>query len=314
MNKEQKELQLYLYKNEKEVIKKLKQIYRQSLNDINTKISELLGRTDINNLSSIIYQVDYQKALKSQIKAILDTLNTNNFKTISEYLETCYNDAFIGTLYDLQKQGIPLIFPIEQEQVVNALTINSKISEGLYKKLVSNVEEFKKQILSELSRGISQAYSYQQIATNLKRVSNVDFNKTYRIVRTEGHRIQQESTYNCQVKAKENGADIVKRWDSTLDKRTRPDHIYLDGQTKNIDEYFEVNGYKALYPSEFGVASEDINCRCCLLQKAKWALKNEKSITKYDGINRKLITIDANSYEEFKEKYWREINDNSKLS
>ena len=75
----------------------------------------------------------------------------------------------------------------------------------------------------------------EQIATNLKRLSNVDFNKTYRIVRTEGHRIQQESTYNCQVKAKENGADIVKRWDSTLDKRTRPDHIYLDGQTKNID-------------------------------------------------------------------------------
>lgn len=314
MNKWQKQTQQHLYKNEKELIQALKKLYRQSLTDIDVKIADLLGRTDIENLSSIIYQVDYQKALKTQISAILDGLYANNFQTISEYLGTCYNDAFIGTLYDLQMQGIPLIFPIEQDQVVKALTLNSKISEGLYKKLGINIDEFKKQIVGELSRGISQAYSYQEIARNLKNASNADFNKTLRIARTEGHRIQQEATFDCQTKAKDSGAEIVKQWDATLDGRTRPDHIYLDGQIKEMDEYFEVNGHKALYPSGFGVAKEDINCRCCLLQRAKWAIDNETAITKVDSNKGKLITIEANSYDEFKEKYWGEINVNSELS
>ncbi|MCI7428515.1 MAG: phage head morphogenesis protein [Methanobrevibacter sp.] len=314
MNKWQKQTQQHLYKNEKELLEELKRLYRQSLTDINVKIAGLLGRTDIENLSSIIYQVDYQKALKTQIKAILDSLYTNNFKTISEYLGTCYNDAFIGTLYDLQMQGIPLLFPIDQDQVVKAIKMNSKIKEGLYKKLGLNVDEFKKQIVSEVSRGISQTYSYQEIARNLKNVSNADFNKTYRIARTEGHRIQQEATYDCQCKAKDNGAEIVKQWDATLDGKTRPDHIYLDGQIKEMDEYFEVNGHKALYPSGFGVAKEDINCRCCLLQRAKWAIENTEKITKMDSKTGKLVSIKANTYDEFKNKYWGEINDNSKLS
>ena len=309
MNKRQKQVQLYLYNNEKELIKELKRIYRKSLDDINAKIVDLLARSDIENLSSIIYQVDYQKALKRQINAILDDLYTHNFTSVSEYLANCYTDAFIGTIYDLQGQGIPLIFPIEQEQVIRALNTNSQIKEGLYKKLGINIDEFKKSIAGEISRGISQSYSYQQIALNLKNRSNADYNKTIRIARTEGHRIQQEATYNCQVEAEKNGAEIYKQWDATLDGRTRPDHIYLDGQLKKLKEPFMVNGYTAMYPGEFGVASEDCNCRCCLLQRAKWAVKNTKSITKMDGRTNKLITIEANSYDEFKEKYWGEIND-----
>lgn len=308
MNKRQLEVQQHLYNNEKELIKELKRIYRKSLDDINTKIIDLLARKDIENLSSIIYQVDYQKALKKQISAILDALYTNNFKTLTEYLATCYTSAFIGTLYDLQGQGIPLIFPIDQDQVTKALVTNSKISEGLYKKLGINTEEFKKNIVSEISRGISQSYSYQQIALNLKNASNVDINKTIRIARTEGHRIQQESTFDCQKEAENHGADIVKQWDATLDGRTRADHIYLDGKIKKLDEYFEVNGYKALYPGGFDKAKEDINCRCCLLQRAKWEFEETKSITKMDGKTGKLITIEANNYDEFKEKYWGEIN------
>lgn len=308
MNKRQKQVQLYLYNNEKELIKELKRIYRKALDDVNTKITDLLARTDLENLSSIIYQVDYQKALKRQINAILDDLYTHNFTSVSEYLTNCYTDAFIGTLYDLQGQGIPLIFPIDQEQVVRALNTNSQIKEGLYKKLGINIDEFKKSIASEISRGISQSYSYQQIALNLKNRSNADFNKTLRIARTEGHRIQQEATFNCQIKAEDNGAEIMKQWDATLDGKTRPNHIYLDGQIRKVKEYFEIGGYKTLYPSGFGIAEEDVNCRCCLLQRAKWALKNKKSVTKMDGKTNKLITIKASNYDEFKEKYWGEMN------
>lgn len=35
---------------------------------------------------------------------------------------------------------------------------------------------------------------------------------------------------------------------------------------------FEVNDRKAMYPGGFGIASEDIHCRCALLQSALWVL------------------------------------------
>ena len=97
-------------------------------------------------------------------------------------------------------------------------------------------------------------------------------NKAMRIARTEGHRIQNRAQMDTLNKAKEKGADVVKQWISTLDNRTRETHKILDGQIREIEDFFEVNGHKAKYPGGFGVASEDIHCRCCMLQRAKWAL------------------------------------------
>ena len=77
-------------------------------------------------------------------------------------------------------------------------------------------------------------------------------------------------------KAKDNGADVVKQWDATLDSRTRPHHAQLDGQIRELDKPFEVASRKAMYPSGFGIASEDILCRCALLQRAKWALDDDE--------------------------------------
>ena len=94
-------------------------------------------------------------------------------------------------------------------------------------------------------------------------------NNAYRIVRTEGRRIQNQSAMNAANKAKDKGADVVKQWDATLDARTRPHHAMLDGQIMELDKPFEVADRKAMYPSGFGIASEDIHCRCALLQRAK---------------------------------------------
>ena len=121
MNKYQKRVQKQVLKNEREILKELEDIYQQALNDIMAQIAYLQARTDTQNLQSIIYQLEYQQALKTQISAILDQLHNNEFKSISDYLVKCYEESWIGTLYDLQNQGIPLIFPINQKQVVEAL-------------------------------------------------------------------------------------------------------------------------------------------------------------------------------------------------
>lgn len=96
------------------------------------------------------------------------------------------------------------------------------------------------------------------------------------ITRTEGHRVQVQSAMDAQQAAKDAGADVVKQWDAVLDDRTRETHRMLDGQIRELDESFEVNGKKADAPGMFGDPAEDCNCRCCLLQRAKWALDEDE--------------------------------------
>lgn len=305
MNNRQLQVQKSLLKDEKAVIKQLEKSYKEAIDDIDKYILQLLARKDTENLQAIIYQVKYQEAIKKELESYLTVLHSKNFETLDEYLKECYEQAHIGTLFDLQGQGIPLILPLDQEQMISAITLNSRLSAPLYNALGYNIDVLKLNVLQEISRGIAQGLSYQEMARNLKNVTNVDYNKTLRIAKTEGHRIQQEATYNVQKRAIEKGANIVKQWDSTLDGKTRPTHRALDGQIIGVDEYFKSeSGYKALYPSGFGVASEDCNCRCCLLQRAKWALSDEE-FTKMNGKTNELQHFESvDDYNKFKKVFW----------
>ena len=305
INKRQKQVQQSLLKSELEVIEELEKSYQKAIDDINRVITSLLARKDTENLQAIIYQVKYQNALKKELEAFLNVLHTMNYTLIDNYLKDCYINSHIGTLFDLQGQGIPLILPLDQEQMISAITLNSKLSEPLYNSLGYNIDFLKTSVRQEISRGIAQSLSYQEISRNIKNTTNVDYNKSLRIAKTEGHRIQCESAYNVQVRAKQKGADIVKQWDSTLDGKTRPSHRMLDGQIVDVDDYFKSDsGYKALYPGDFGVPSEDCNCRCALLQRAKWALSDEE-FTKMNGKTNELQHFESvDDYNKFKSIFW----------
>lgn len=306
MNNRQKELLKHQLKSEKEILSELKKIYESSLSEIDEKIQILLSDE---LTQSKIYRVEYQKALKGQVSAILENLNNNQYESVSDYLKDCYEDGFIGTLYDLQGQGIPLIFPINQEEIVEAIILDSKISEGLYTKMGNNVSDLKKRISSEISRGISTASPYAEIARNIRSHANITVNQSMRIVRTEGNRIHNRSVLDAALKAKARGADTVKVWDATLDGVTRPHHRQLDGQVRELEEDFEVDGLTACAPLNFGVAAEDCNCRCVLLTKPRWDL--DGAFTKRNNETGELMHFDnVKDYYDFKQKYWDYI-DNS---
>lgn len=307
MNNRQKELLKHQLKSEKEILSELKKIYESSLSEIDEKIQILLSDE---LTQSKIYRVEYQKALKGQVSAILENLNNNQYESVSDYLKDCYEDGFIGTLYDLQGQGIPLIFPINQEEIVEAIILDSKISEGLYTKMGNNVSDLKKRISSEISRGISTASPYAEIARNIRSHANITVNQSMRIVRTEGNRIHNRSALDAALKAKARGADTVKVWDATLDGVTRPHHRQLDGQVRELEEDFEVDGLTACAPLNFGVAAEDCNCRCVLLTKPRWDL--DGAFTKRNNETGELMYFDnVKDYYDFKQKYWDYIDNSS---
>ena len=305
MNKRQKQVQQSLLNSEIDVLNALEKSYQKALNDINGVIAKLLARKDTENLQAIIYQLKYQRLLKSEIEGFLNALHTQNYQLIDDYLKDSYITAHIGTLFDLQGQGVPLILPLDQEQMISAITLNSKLSEPLYNSLGYDVEHLKINVVSEISRGIAQRLTYAEMARNLSAKTKLPMKRTFNIARTEGHRIQQEATYNLQIKAVQKGAKIFKQWDSTLDRKTRPTHRELDGQIIGVNDYFHSSGGgKALYPGGFGDPKEDCNCRCCLVQVAEWELSDD-AFTKMNGETGGLQHFESiDDYNKFKKKFW----------
>lgn len=249
---------------------------------------------------SKIYQRQYQEILKSQIGGILDKMQGDNYATIDKYLNGCYETGYIGTLYDIAGQGIPIIAPIDQAAVVKAVQLDSKISNGLYSALGMDTKRLKKNITQEISRGIASSLSYSDISRNLKNTSGVPLYNAKRIVRTESHRIQQQSAEDSRRIAKNKGADIVRMWDAALDGRTRPSHARVDGEIREMDEKFS-NGLK--YPGDpSGSAAEVINCRCACLTRARWALDDDELQTLKDRAG--YFGLDkTKDFEDFKQKY-----------
>ena len=317
MNKRQREILGNRIASEEQILKELKNSYKEALKEIDDKVANLLGRLETEegqiNRKSIEYQLGYQKAMYGQISAILSNLNNKQFESISEYLQESYDDAFIGTMYDLQGQGIPIVAPMDQEQVVRAIKNNSKLSKDLWGSLADYTSELQTQIRAEISRGISQGSGYSRIARQLAERMNVGYNNTKRIVRTESHRISQEATLDAQKTAKEAGADIVKQWDASLDRRTRSQHARLDGQIAEVDEPFKYGGLEAMHPGGFGRPELDINCRCTILQRAKWALDEDeletlKQRAEYYGLDK------TENFEDYKKKYIKSLDEIAKNS
>lgn len=80
-----------------------------------------------------------------------------------------------------------------------------------------------------------------------------------RIAETESHRIGNEAAYNA---AKAVGAKN-KTWICQMLPTSRDSHVYLNGTTVGIGDYFySYRGGKTLYPGQFGEAFEDVNCLC----------------------------------------------------
>jgi len=83
------------------------------------------------------------------------------------------------------------------------------------------------------------------------------------IVRTEGSRLLNEGSFANTLEASSQGARIQKMWDATLDSATRPAHGAADGQKRNPEEPFIVNGESLMFPGDSaGSVGNIVNERC----------------------------------------------------
>ena len=82
-----------------------------------------------------------------------------------------------------------------------------------------------------------------------------------RVISTDAHRVYNEAMFEG---AKAAGA-TTKTWNCMMLPTSRDTHQYLDGTTVPIDaEFYNYRGESTMYPGQWGIADQDINCLCWL--------------------------------------------------
>nr|DAU16430.1 MAG TPA: minor capsid protein [Caudoviricetes sp.] len=313
MTPAQKQTTQYELLSEKKVMEQLERSYQKALEDVKDRLRQLDERTDVENRQAVAYQKAFQQGLQKQLERILGKLHSKTYRTVQEYLQDCYLTGHTAVLYELQSDGLRLSLPIPQDKVYQAAINDTKLVKPLYDSIGEDFAGLKKHITDIVSAGFASGASYGDMANQItgKMIGNYAtmrggaLGRAKLIVRTEGNRIANAARLETARTAKQQGADLVKQWDSTMDKKTRPHHVQLDGQVRELDEPFEVDGRKAQAPGRFGIASEDINCRCHAYSRPRWAVRADGDY-KYDNQHRALVKVSSESYAAYRAGYVQE--------
>lgn len=309
MDKRKREVQLELLEQEERIIRQLKQNYKDALVEIKAKVRKMKESPSFQGKNA--YQMKYQLMLEAQLQTILHKLGEQNTEDMTGYLDRVYREAYLGCLYGMHGDGVDLLLQVDENKVqkcINKDTKDLKFSQRLYE----NVDQLKGTVKAEIARGFSAGRDYDSIARQISIRAGISLSRACIIARTEGHRVTSESEMDCMTTAKRKGADVVKEWISTLDSVTRETHVELDGQVRELEEEFVIpsSGARAMYPGGFGIAKEDIQCRCCMNQRARWNLDSEEY--RYSRAAGEIVSIKSDSYREWKGKYPRYISDMGK--
>lgn len=125
----------------------------------------------------------------------------------------------------------------------------------------------KKQIAKVTTSSILQGSSIPGIANALMTViPGMELTSAVRAARTAMTGAQNAGRMDSYAAAQRMGIKLQKRWLATLDNRTRHEHRKLDGQVRDNEKPFEVDGYEIMFPGDPEAEGFLVyNCRCTLI-------------------------------------------------
>ena len=259
-------------------------------------------------------KADYQTWLRNQVfqselmQAKLDSIT----QTCTTAQQTAYRLAR-DEQYGIFAFGANYCF-YELEQAAGAALNLTLYSTEAVKSLLKNNPKLvpNKRIKSESNRtyearvfnryvlqGIIQGKSVHDIATQaVNGMADTEIHWAMNNAITALTGAQNAGALQQMRNAQTLGIEVEKRWNSTLDYRTRETHQLLDQQTAPLDDPFEVEGYEIMYPGDPGAAPEMVyHCRCKLTSfLPKYQRRNA---SRRDNVTGEVIP--EQSYEEWYE-------------
>lgn len=288
----QAEIEKLLIASEKNVSKELQQLYKELSDEITQEVIQLQKEIEADDKFSKKLQKERLEAIRNQIATKIEQRNNDQKHSIWSFLRFQGDTAFNALFYEFEmSENIPLAFSMLTDKQLNVIINTPVASRKLSTRLKGNATKMKKNLNSILARGFGKGLSTQKMARQIAEIGGATYKRSMNIARTEAGRVTGITTQQSQEKAAEAGVELEKQWVSTLDGNTRHSHQELDGQLREVDDYFEINGKKALQPHMFGRPEEDINCRCRSISKIKgydYKLRKDnetKAVIQYKNYN-----------------------------
>ena len=297
-----------------ELEKKIKRYYKQSVKEMKEKLKEQTEKYEKDRQWWLQQIKDGKKTQeefetwlkvkameKDRVQSIVSTLSRDlsnsrslAYSAINKHLPEVYAINANGTAYQLE-YGIQMdmSFTLYDRQTVERLIRDNPklLPKGDPPKNAKKWSETK--LRNELTQGILQGESNQNIAKRLERVFGMDENASIRNARTMTTSAECAGRLDSYRRADKMGLGLTKVWVATLDDRTRHEHRLLDGQRKEVDEPFEVDGYELMYPADpAGEPYLVYNCRCTTIAQVKGF--------EYDINDVRNVRGGYSSYEEWK--------------
>ena len=248
------------YKKAREsVLEEMRKVYEKyAVDGVLTKAE----MTKYNRLNSLLARIDED----------LTNMGITVDGTIKNLVKDQYGEAFFNYGESLQaKYGSSIDFGLISKDQLSALVNEPNVSGVSLKTTLGNNRYnallYERQAITQ---GFMQGESYSGMAKRIKEAFNKSFNDSLRIARTEGHRAASEGQRLAYDRAEEDGVEFEVIWDAANQLgRTRDTHLALNNKKADKDGYFYSSGGKTRYPGGFGIAAEDVNCRCRLRTQIK---------------------------------------------
>lgn len=250
-----KKYQRLLKAKEKELYANYKGSYRQlerDFREIYGNLNEIEGQLSLDDWS--------RQLLNYKTGATMQRLYLANDKLLRATFNTIFETTKDNSLKSLG--GTDRLIGISKAIDRNAIINKSRAGIDWAGRLAHHNANTRYDLINISAGGIEAGDSYTTITKKLAEKFMTDYSKSYTIARTEGHRIYETTKYDTMAEI-DRQLGLEKTWHCVGDEKVRHSHQYLDGKTVGFDEEFvSPSGATALRPGEFGVAEDDINCRC----------------------------------------------------
>jgi hypothetical protein len=232
------------------------------------ELTKLYSKLDPSNIS--LAEAKRYNNLMKTIDAMKEAYTKVSRKTIVD-TEAAVIDGYMGSLYRdrwaIEKsEGIAIDWENVPIATIREAIYSEEMGYDFIKTLRRDSAVIKGRIEAAVNRGIALGKPLQETAMMIKTEFNRGYYDAVRVVRTETGRARTEGQLKSIESAENLGIKIRKKWRAAGDSDTRQSHLDLDGELADDEGLFWSNGASAEGPGLFGVAEEDINCRCTLLE------------------------------------------------
>jgi hypothetical protein len=245
-------------------------LYARILTEIRLELTKIYESYEVDGKLTLTEMSKYDRLNKflDQIFFNLETGYKELAKTLPNlmgeaYLEGYYLFAYGAETLTASKLAYSTVAPAALAAAVANPIDNLSPRIWLRENMTKTVQTFR----TEIQQGLYRGETYGTMSKRVKTVLEADANKVMRVIRTEGHRVQEKSKQDAAKHADKNGVRMLKTWNSSEDERVRKgkaNHRKLNNKTIPVDGLFDDGLGRGPAPGQMGAAGSDINCRCFL--------------------------------------------------